>query len=106
MDKDLNISIGSSRWSTSWPTSVMRWSEFCRRLDNPIRGTETLGEFLKMSKADQDVRKDVGGFVGGVIEGGNRKVSNVRSRDLITLDLDNIPKDCMYMDYQRKPYSW
>ena len=24
----------------------------------------------------------------------------------IALDLDNIPKDCMYMDYQRKPYSW
>lgn len=91
MDKDLNISIGSSCWSTSWPTSVMRWSEFCRRLDNPIRGTETLGEFLKMSKADQDARKDVGGFVGGVIEGGNRKVGNVRSRDMVTLDLDNIP---------------
>ena len=93
MDKDLNIAIGSGRWSTSWPTSVMKWSEFCKRLDNPIRGTETLGEFLKMSKADQDVRKDVGGFVGGVIEGGNRKVGNVRSRDLITLDLDNIPAD-------------
>ena len=24
----------------------------------------------------------------------------------IALDLDGIPKDCMYMDYQRKPYSW
>ena len=44
-----------------------------------------------MSKADQDSRKDVGGFVGGVIEGERRKVGNVRSRDLVTLDLDNIP---------------
>ena len=91
VDKELHISIGSSRWSTSWPTSVIRWSEFCERLRTPIRGTETLGEFLKMSKADQDNRKDVGGFVGGVVEGGNRKVTNVKSRDLITLDLDNIP---------------
>lgn len=90
-DKELNISIGSGRWSTSWPTSVMSWSEFCERLRTPIRGTETLGEFLKMTKAEQDSRKDVGGFVGGVIEGERRKVGNVRSRDLITLDLDNIP---------------
>ncbi len=92
-DKDLHISIGASRWSTSWPTSVMSWSEFCQRLKTPVKGTETLGEFLKMSKADQDTRKDVGGFVGGVIEGERRKVGNVRSRDLVTLDLDNIPAD-------------
>ena len=90
-DRELNISLGSGRWSTSWPTSAMTWAEFCGRLEKPIRGTETLGEFLKMSKADQDARKDVGGFVGGTIEGERRKVGNVRSRDLITLDLDNIP---------------
>ena len=90
-DRDLRISIGSGRWSTSWPTSVMKWSEFCARLKTPVRGTETLGEFLKMSKADQDSRKDVGGFVGGEIVGGRRKVQNVKSRDLVTLDLDNIP---------------
>lgn len=90
-DRDLNIAIGSSRWSTSWPTSVMAWSEFCSRLQNPIRGSETLKEYLGLSKVDQDNRKDVGGFVGGVIEGLQRKVGNVRSRDLVTLDLDNIP---------------
>lgn len=90
-DRELSISIGSSRWSTSWPTSVMKWSEFCARLKTPVRGPETLGEFLKMTKADQDSRKDVGGFVGGVIEGERRKVGNVKSRDLLTLDLDNIP---------------
>ena len=90
-DRDLNIAIGSSRWSTSWPTSIMSWSEFCGRLKTPIHGSETLKEFLAMSKADQDSRKDVGGFVGGVIEGERRKVGNVRSRDLVTLDLDNIP---------------
>ena len=90
-DRELNISIGPGRWSTSWPVSRMKWSEFCARLETPIRGIETLGEYLKMTKAEQDDRKDVGGFVGGVIEGLRRKVGNVRSRDLITLDLDNIP---------------
>lgn len=90
-NRDLHIAIGSSRWSTSWPTSIMSWEEFCGRLKTPIRGSETLKDFLAMSKADQDSRKDVGGFVGGVIEGERRKVGNVRSRDLVTLDLDNIP---------------
>ena len=90
-DRDLNIAIGSGRWSTSWPTSVMPWSQFCDRLRAPVRGTETLREYLAMSKGDQDNRKDVGGYVGGVIEGLQRKVRNVKSRDLVTLDLDNIP---------------
>ena len=66
-NRDLNIAIGSSRWSTSWPTSVMSWTEFCERIRNPIRGSETLREFLALPKADQDNRKDVGGYVGGVI---------------------------------------
>lgn len=92
-DKKLQISLGSSRWSTSWPACEMTWSDFCRRLQNPVMGPETLGEFLKMSKAEQDNRKDCGGYVGGLIEGERRKVGNVKSRDLITLDLDNIPAD-------------
>lgn len=90
-DKELRIAIGTSRWSTSWPTSVLSWSQFCEKLRIPVKGPESLGDFLKMTKADQDNRKDVGGFVGGVIEGERRKVVNVKSRDLVTLDLDNIP---------------
>ena len=90
-DKELRVSLGASRWSTSLPTSAMKWSEFCAKLQMPVRGTETLGDFLKMTEAEQDNRKDVGGFVGGVIEGERRKVGNVRSRCLVTLDLDNIP---------------
>ena len=91
MPRKLNISLGSSRWATSWIPTQMEWPEFCSRLKTPIRGTETLGEFLKMSKKDQDDRKDVGGFVGGTIDGQRRKVDNVSSRDLLTLDMDNIP---------------
>ena len=93
-DRQISISTGSSRWSTQWQTTQMPWTDFCEELRKPKRvGDETLAEFLKMKKADQDERKDVGGFVGGVIEGGRRKVGAVKSRDLITLDLDCIPKD-------------
>jgi len=50
-----------------------------------------LQEYLKLSKAKQDDLKDVGGFVAGTLSGNRRKINNVVSRDIITLDLDNIP---------------
>lgn len=61
------------------------------KLKTAVRGTETLEEYLKLPKREQDELKDVGGFVGGELMNNRRKASNVKSRDLITLDLDNIP---------------
>jgi predicted P-loop ATPase len=61
------------------------------RLRTAVRGTETLDEYLKMPKSQQADLKDVGGFVGGTLAGSRRKASSVIGRDLITLDLDNIP---------------
>lgn len=71
--------------------TALMWSEFVGKLRVPIRGEETLAEYLRYSKAQQDEKKDVGGFVGGVLQGGRRKANQVVSRDLITLDLDSIP---------------
>src|SRR5690606_24674234 len=67
------------------------WSEFIQRLHTAVRGTETLAEYLKMPKSQQDDLKDVGGFVGGELSGGRRKANAVVGRDLVTLDLDAIP---------------
>ena len=47
-------------------------------------------EYLAMPKYRQDELKDVGGFVGGTFENNIRKVI-VKGRDLLTLDMDNIP---------------
>ena len=44
-----------------------------------------------MKKAQQDDLKDVGGFMAGTLSGPRRKANNVTGRDVITLDLDNIP---------------
>ncbi len=74
-----------------WPVSEIMWSEFVEKLRVPVRGTETLGEYLRMKKSKQDELKDVGGFVGGTFEGNRRKVNLVLGRDILTLDLDNIP---------------
>jgi predicted P-loop ATPase len=67
------------------------WSEFTEKLKTPIRGTETLEQYLALPKARQDELKDVGGFVGGTFTGDRRKPECAEGRDLLTLDLDNIP---------------
>ena len=69
----------------------MMLSEFYTRLSVPARGSETLEAYLRLPKARQDDLKDVGGFVGGELEGGVRKNRAVRGRDLITLDFDSVP---------------
>ena len=67
------------------------WMDFCERLKKPHRSSETLQEFLKMPKEQQGQLKDLGGFVGGILKGGKRRADLVEGRDLLTLDLDDIP---------------
>lgn len=87
----LRISTAGSRKATHWPKSEILWSEFVEKLKTPVRGVETLEEYLALPKSRQDELKDVGGFVGGTFAGDRRKAANVEGRDLVTLDLDNIP---------------
>lgn len=90
-DRLLQISAGSSRKATRWPAQELLWSELADRLRQPARGTETLEEYLSWKKARQDEAKDVGGFVAGTLAGERRKARCVTGREVITLDLDNIP---------------
>lgn len=87
----LRISTAGSRKATQWPKSEILWSEFVEKLKTPIRGVESLEEYLALPKSRQDELKDVGGFVGGTFAGDRRKAANVEGRDLVTLDLDHIP---------------
>lgn len=89
-NRKIHISQGNSRKTSFWPRSEMWWSEFTEKLRTPVRGTETLEEYLKLPKPRQDELKDVGGFVGGTFKGEHRKTANVEGRDLLTLDMDNI----------------
>lgn len=90
-DKQITISSAGSRKATLWPSQTLYWSEMVERLKTAVRGTETLEEYLKLPKSQQDELKDVGGFVGGPLLNNRRKANNVLGRDLITLDMDNIP---------------
>lgn len=90
-NRKLQISTAGSRKATHWLKSDIMWSEFAEKLKTPVRGTETLEQYLAFPKSQQDELKDVGGFVGGTLKGDRRKAADVTGRDLITLDLDNIP---------------
>ena len=87
----LRISTAGGRKATHWPKSEILWSEFVEKLKTPVRGVESLEEYLALPKSRQDELKDVGGFVGGTFAGDRRKAANVEGRDLVTLDLDHIP---------------
>ena len=100
------ISTGSSRFSTSWKNKQIRWSELLARLKDATMTQETQAEYFKMTKAEQDKIKDVGGFVGGTLKDGHRKSDTVQTRSMLTYDLDQAPQDfCVTMQLEA-PYAW
>lgn len=42
----LHISTAGSRKAIQWPGSTMMWSEFTEKLSTPVRGDETLEQYL------------------------------------------------------------
>lgn len=90
-DRQLQISVGNNRRDLNWKPTALSVSELYTRLSTPIRGAETLQEYFHLKKAQQDDLKDVGGFVGGSLNGYRRKANAVIGRDIITLDFDNVP---------------
>lgn len=90
-DRPIQISVGTNRKDIHWRQQSCTIAELWDRLCTPVRGVETLTEYLALTKARQDELKDVGGFVGGSLAGERRKAAAVTGRDLITLDLDTIP---------------
>lgn len=92
-DGPLTIAIGRSRKETNWKNREMLWSQLVERLSKTTRTGETYEEYKKMTKAQQDEIKDVGGFVGGTLKGGRRKTDSVVWRQVVTLDADYIKGD-------------
>ena len=90
-DRQIQISVGTSRRDMRWKGQKCKVSDLYERLRTPIRGTETLEQYLQLKKAQQDDLKDVGGFVAGTLAGERRKASAVIGRDVVTLDFDTIP---------------
>ena len=87
-DKEIWIAVGKSRSDKKWQNKQMKWSVFLRRFKEPTRTQESYKDFIKMSATEQGRIKDVGGFVGGTLEGGRRKADAVKERYLLAFDLD------------------
>lgn len=90
-DRQITLSVGNNRFTKNWRQENTTVSALYSRLSQPIVGTETHAEYMSMPKSQQDALKDVGGFVGGALNGTRRKAANVTGRDIVTLDFDNIP---------------
>ena len=89
----MKIATAPSRSSKRWRTTEVSWDWLLDKLRTPKRTGETVAEYRRMTKEEQSHRKDVGGFVGGAIEGGRRVSGAVRERWLLTLDADDAKAD-------------
>lgn len=84
----MKIAVGNSRMDKKWKNQDISWADLCARCGSTIRTTETVEEYRKLKKGQQDGIKDVGGFVGGHLREGRRKNGMVLCRSLLTLDMD------------------
>jgi putative DNA primase/helicase len=66
------------------------WHEFVEKLRSPVVTSETISEYLKAPKAEQDRVKDIGYYVPGSFANGIRKKGNLAARDCVPLDIDHI----------------
>lgn len=87
-DYPIDIAVAHSRLSKMWKNKATTWAELVQRCSETKRTSESVSEYMKMSKEEQSDIKDVGGFVGGYLSGGIRKTANVRWRSIATLDID------------------
>src|SRR5258706_1787978 len=65
------------------------WPEFVEKLRSPLITPETISEYLKAPKAEQDRIKDIGYYVPGHFANGIRKKENLSLRDCVPLDIDH-----------------
>lgn len=106
----MKIAVGNSRMDKKWKNSDVSWEDFCSSVKTTQRTTETVEEYRKLKKGQQDDVKDVGGFVGGHLKEGRRKKGNVLCRSLLTLDMDYGKPDIweqisMFFDFKCCVYS-
>ena len=88
--RKIELSTGTHRYDKEWAAKSITWEAFCKRCKEAHTGKELYKDYLKAPKSRQDELKDVGGFVGAVLSGGNRLKRSVLYRTLLTLDIDHM----------------
>lgn len=93
MNRQLCISTAASRTSCDWRPQYLTWDDLCKRLSTFQTIQHTHAAYMNLPKPQQDALKDIGGYVGGPLDGTRRKSKAVAGRDLVTLDFDNLTPD-------------
>ena len=86
----ITLSVVKSRKQSTVRRVTLPWNDFVDKLREPVEGSQTLDEYLKLDKEAQVDVKDVGGYVGGTFTGNRRKRNDLKGRDILTFDLDNL----------------
>lgn len=94
----LIISTGRSRKEMNWQVRQVTWGALVKKLSKPTKTSETEAEYAAMTRDERAEAKDIGGFVGGEMSDARRKKDSVRSRQIISLDVDYGPAD-MWDDF-------
>ena len=94
-DGEIHIAVFNSRTAKTGKNKKLLWSEFLPSILTTTRTKESLRDYFKMKKEEQDRIKDVGAFVGGWLKEGRRKTANLEHRTLLTLDADFAAPDIL-----------
>lgn len=84
----MKIAAGKNRFDILWKNKEVTWDQFLNKLKKPIVTVETAQQYLSYTKTEQDRIKDVGGYIGGSVTGGQRKLKSITTREMFTLDAD------------------
>lgn len=103
--RDLSIATGDSRQAKKWINRSISYEDLNKRLSNTIRTSESVTEYAGMSGNDRNSAKDHGGFVGGKLKDGSRKLESVEYRSMIALDGDQISKEFLDEYEERSPFT-
>ena len=103
--RQLAIACGDSRQAKNWVNRKTTFEDLKKSLEKTHYTTETVEEYARMTRAQRDQAKDHGGFVGGILINGRRRVDTVESRSMISLDGDRINVDFLEHYEERMPYA-
>ena len=97
MQELMKIAVCDRRYNEKYKNQERPWEYIVDRNRKPIRTTETVEEYAKMTREQRTRKKDHGGFVGGWLRDGLRQNGHVIGRWIGALDADHIPKDVDFL---------
>ncbi|WP_257202963.1 virulence-associated E family protein [Corynebacterium cystitidis] len=89
--RELTIATAPTRHSTRWTNTHTTKQDLTAAAYDPKTIPHTTTEYAALTKEARNEAKDTGGYVAGHLTNGRRRKGHIKTRSLITLDLDNLP---------------